>query len=99
MHEKGLRFDKGLGAGAGQCAVGISILVSSDVPEGKGVSSSAAVEVGNMNTHAMAHPTRIRKLTSIIYTHVIMIPICIWTSGGHHVSNRGCYWYHHQLPS
>ncbi|KAL4434317.1 hypothetical protein ABPG75_000758 [Micractinium tetrahymenae] len=42
--ERGARFDRGL-----------SILVSSDVPEGKGVSSSAAVEVATMAAVAAAH--------------------------------------------
>lgn len=44
MHEKGCRFTDG-----------ISILVSSAVPEGKGVSSSAAVEVSIMQALAAAH--------------------------------------------
>ncbi|BDA43718.1 probable galactokinase at C-terminar half [Coccomyxa sp. Obi] len=44
MHEKGCRFSDG-----------ISILVSSAVPEGKGVSSSAAVEVSIMQALAAAH--------------------------------------------
>lgn len=44
MREWGARFDGGL-----------SILVSSDVPEGKGVSSSAAVEVATMAAVAAAH--------------------------------------------
>ena len=34
---------------------GLSILVSSAVPEGKGVSSSAAVEVATMQALAAAH--------------------------------------------
>ncbi|PSC73262.1 L-arabinokinase-like isoform X1 [Micractinium conductrix] len=46
--EAGLRFDWGL-----------SILVSSGVPEGKGVSSSAAVEVSVMAALAAAHGARI----------------------------------------
>jgi galactokinase len=44
MHECGARFTDG-----------ISILVSSAVPEGKGVSSSAAVEVSIMQALAAAH--------------------------------------------
>lgn len=44
MHEKGL-----------VCHNGIAMLVSSDVPEGKGVSSSAAVEVASMQALAVAH--------------------------------------------
>ena len=44
MHEKRCRFTDG-----------ISILVSSAVPEGKGVSSSAAVEVSIMQALAAAH--------------------------------------------
>lgn len=44
MHEKGMRFKDG-----------IAVLVSSDVPEGKGVSSSAAVEVAAMRALAGAH--------------------------------------------
>jgi galactokinase len=42
--ERGVRYTKG-----------ISILVSSEVPEGKGVSSSAAVEVATMMAVAAAH--------------------------------------------
>lgn len=44
MHELHVRFSNGL-----------SILVSSAVPEGKGVSSSAAVEVASMQALAAAH--------------------------------------------
>jgi len=44
MHEKGL-----------VCHNGIAMLVSSDVPEGKGVSSSAAIEVASMQARAAAH--------------------------------------------
>ena len=44
MREQGLHFTDGL-----------SILVSSTVPEGKGVSSSAAVEVATMQALAAAH--------------------------------------------
>ncbi|KAL4423228.1 hypothetical protein ABPG77_000020 [Micractinium sp. CCAP 211/92] len=44
MRERAAHFDRGL-----------SILVSSDVPEGKGVSSSAAVEVASMSAVAAAH--------------------------------------------
>jgi hypothetical protein len=44
MHERGRRFTDG-----------ISILVSSAVPEGKGVSSSAAVEVSIMQALSAAH--------------------------------------------
>jgi len=36
MHEEGHTFDRG-----------VSLLVSSEVPDGKGVSSSAALEVGH----------------------------------------------------
>lgn len=43
MRELGLRFSQGL-----------SILISSAVPEGKGVSSSAAVEVATMQALAAA---------------------------------------------
>lgn len=44
MHEKGL-----------VCKDGIAMLVSSNVPEGKGVSSSAAIEVASMQALATAH--------------------------------------------
>ena len=43
-HEAGARFGEGL-----------SVLVSSGVPEGKGVSSSAALEVAVMAALAAAH--------------------------------------------
>jgi galactokinase len=45
MHEKGLKLR----------GEGIAMLVSSEVPEGKGVSSSAAVEVAAMTALAAAH--------------------------------------------
>jgi galactokinase len=48
-HEKGARFPDG-----------ISILVASDVPEGKGVSSSAALEVAVMSAVAAAHNIELR---------------------------------------
>lgn len=44
MHELGLRYPQG-----------ISLLLSSAVPEGKGVSSSAAVEVAVMQALCAAH--------------------------------------------
>lgn len=44
MHEQGLRYDDGL-----------SLLLSSAVPEGKGVSSSAAVEVAVMQAVCAAY--------------------------------------------
>ncbi|GBG79336.1 hypothetical protein CBR_g29486 [Chara braunii] len=44
LREMGIRFHGG-----------VSILVSSDVPEGKGVSSSAAIEVATMTAVAAAH--------------------------------------------
>ncbi len=45
MHEKGMKLR----------GEGIAMLVSSEVPEGKGVSSSAAVEVAAMSALAAAH--------------------------------------------
>lgn len=50
MHEKGTRFEDG-----------VSILVASDVPEGKGVSSSAAVEVSVMSAVAAAFRVRLES--------------------------------------
>lgn len=43
-HERGVRFDRGA-----------RVLISSDVPEGKGVSSSAALEVATMQAIAAAY--------------------------------------------
>jgi len=48
MHELGLRYPQG-----------ISLLLSSAVPEGKGVSSSAAVEVAVMQALCAAHDVHI----------------------------------------
>ena len=48
MHELGLRYPQG-----------ISLLLSSAVPEGKGVSSSAAVEVAVMQALCAAHHLQI----------------------------------------
>ena len=48
MHELGLRYPQG-----------ISLLLSSAVPEGKGVSSSAAVEVAVMQALCAAHDLHI----------------------------------------
>ncbi len=48
MHELGLRYPQG-----------ISLLLSSAVPEGKGVSSSAAVEVAVMQALCAAHDIHI----------------------------------------
>ena len=49
MHELGLRYSQGL-----------SLLLSSDVPEGKGVSSSAAVEVAVMQALCAAHGLQVQ---------------------------------------
>ncbi|EFN51717.1 hypothetical protein CHLNCDRAFT_139880 [Chlorella variabilis] len=60
-------------------ADGLSILVSSDVPEGKGVSSSAAVEVAAMSALAAAHGLRLdgRTLALLcqkVENHVVGAP-------------------------
>jgi L-arabinokinase len=74
MHEKDLRL------GCGTEAVGISILVSSDVPEGKGVSSSAAVEVATMSAVAAASgivissPRELAILCQIVENKVVGAP-------------------------
>ncbi|XP_026416771.1 L-arabinokinase-like isoform X2 [Papaver somniferum] len=61
MTELGVRFDDG-----------ISILVSSAVPEGKGVSSSAAVEVATMSSIAAAHG----YFSFPIIRHVLIFNFC-----------------------
>lgn len=49
MRERGVRFEDG-----------ISVLVHSEVPEGKGVSSSAAVEVASMTALAAAFQVHVQ---------------------------------------
>ncbi|KAI5062302.1 hypothetical protein GOP47_0022841 [Adiantum capillus-veneris] len=68
MREKGVKFQDG-----------ISILVSSAVPEGKGVSSSAAVEVATMSALIAAYglnisPTETAVLCQKVENHVVGAP-------------------------
>ncbi|XP_077238581.1 L-arabinokinase-like [Tasmannia lanceolata] len=68
MSELGVRFDDS-----------ISILVSSAVPEGKGVSSSAAVEVATMSAIAAAHglkiaPRDLALLCQKVENHIVGAP-------------------------
>ncbi|PKI59879.1 hypothetical protein CRG98_019761 [Punica granatum] len=68
MRELGARFDNS-----------ISILVHSGVPEGKGVSSSAAVEVATMSAVAAAHglnitPKDLALLCQKVENHVVGAP-------------------------
>ncbi|CAI9094830.1 OLC1v1030630C1 [Oldenlandia corymbosa var. corymbosa] len=68
MKEFGVRFDSS-----------ISMLVSSAVPEGKGVSSSASVEVASMSAIAAAHGLRIhpRELALLcqkVENHIVGAP-------------------------
>ncbi|KAJ8766051.1 hypothetical protein K2173_020567 [Erythroxylum novogranatense] len=68
MRELGVRFEDS-----------ISMLVSSAVPEGKGVSSSASVEVASMSALAAAHgfsisPKDIALLSQKVENHVVGAP-------------------------
>ncbi|KAI4337448.1 hypothetical protein L6164_015863 [Bauhinia variegata] len=68
MHEFGVRFEDS-----------ISMLVSSAVPEGKGVSSSAAVEVASMSAIAAAHglsisPRDLALLCQKVENHIVGAP-------------------------
>ncbi|KAL8536741.1 hypothetical protein ACS0TY_012064 [Phlomoides rotata] len=68
MKELGIRFENS-----------ISVLVSSAVPEGKGVSSSAAVEVATMSAIAAAHglniePRELALLCQKVENHVVGAP-------------------------
>ncbi|KAI3876897.1 hypothetical protein MKW92_038916, partial [Papaver armeniacum] len=63
MTELGVQFDDG-----------ISILVSSAVPEGKGVSSSAAVEVATMSAIAAAHGYFSSPFLGHVENHVVGAP-------------------------
>ncbi|KAJ4959558.1 hypothetical protein NE237_026669 [Protea cynaroides] len=68
MTELGVRFDNS-----------ISLLVSSAVPEGKGVSSSASVEVASMSAIAAAHglnitPRDLALLCQKVENHVVGAP-------------------------
>ncbi|KAJ8758717.1 hypothetical protein K2173_000438 [Erythroxylum novogranatense] len=68
MRELGIRFEDS-----------ISLLVSSAVPEGKGVSSSASVEVASMSAIAAAHglsisPRDIALLCQKVENHVVGAP-------------------------
>ncbi|GLJ10428.1 hypothetical protein SUGI_0128050 [Cryptomeria japonica] len=68
IHELGVQFNDG-----------ISILVSSSVPEGKGVSSSAAVEVATMSAIAAAHgldisPRDLALLCQKVENHIVGAP-------------------------
>ncbi|KAH7844149.1 hypothetical protein Vadar_024884 [Vaccinium darrowii] len=68
MTELGMRFENS-----------ISILVSSAVPEGKGVSSSASVEVASMSAIAAAHgldisPRELALLCQKVENHIVGAP-------------------------
>ncbi|KAK7260752.1 hypothetical protein RIF29_27049 [Crotalaria pallida] len=68
MHELGVRFEDS-----------ISMLVSSAVPEGKGVSSSASVEVASMSAIAAAHglnisPRDLALLCQKVENHIVGAP-------------------------
>ncbi|KAL3502183.1 hypothetical protein ACH5RR_036632 [Cinchona calisaya] len=68
MKEKGIRFENS-----------ISMLVSSAVPEGKGVSSSASVEVASMSAIAASHglkipPRELALLCQKVENHVVGAP-------------------------
>ncbi|KAI4316185.1 hypothetical protein L6164_024189 [Bauhinia variegata] len=68
MHELGVRFEDS-----------ISLLVSSAVPEGKGVSSSAALEVASMSALAAAHglnisPRDLALLCQKVENHIVGAP-------------------------
>uniref|UniRef100_A0A7N0U756 L-arabinokinase n=1 Tax=Kalanchoe fedtschenkoi TaxID=63787 RepID=A0A7N0U756_KALFE len=68
MTELGVRFENG-----------ISMLVSSAVPEGKGVSSSASVEVASMSAIAAAHgikisPRDLALLCQKVENHIVGAP-------------------------
>ncbi|RAL50445.1 hypothetical protein DM860_016912 [Cuscuta australis] len=68
MKELGIRFENS-----------ISMLVSSAVPEGKGVSSSASVEVASMSAIAAAHglnisPRKLAILCQKVENHVVGAP-------------------------
>ena len=70
MHELGLRYPQG-----------ISLLLSSAVPEGKGVSSSAAVEVAVMQALCAAHDVHIDgRHLALLCQKVIPYHIVIVTS-------------------
>lgn len=67
MHEEGCTFDRG-----------ISLLVSSEVPDGKGVSSSAALEVAAMTAIAAAHdivlePARLAALCQKVGRYLLLL--------------------------
>lgn len=76
MRDLGVRFRDGL-----------SILISSAVPEGKGVSSSAAVEVATMQALAAVHDIKLdgRQLALLCQkvTHCCPISLLVinWCSG------------------
>ncbi|XP_028791770.1 L-arabinokinase-like [Neltuma alba] len=68
MNELGIRFEDS-----------ISMLVSSAVPEGKGVSSSAAVEVASMHAMAVSHgliisPRDLALLCQKVENHIVGAP-------------------------
>lgn len=67
MHELGLRYTEGL-----------SLLLSSAVPEGKGVSSSAAVEVAVMQAVCAAHGVQLdgRHLALLCQKVGLCLSVC-----------------------
>ena len=70
MHELGLRYPEG-----------ISLLLSSAVPEGKGVSSSAAVEVAVMQAICAAHDLHIDgRHLALLCQKVIPDPVIVLLS-------------------
>jgi len=84
MHEEDVCFDAGM-----------SFIVSSDVPEGKGVSSSAAVEVSSMMALMAAHgvmvaaPERLAVLCQMVENLVVGAPCGIMDQMASTLGRRG----------
>jgi len=84
MHEEGVRFRRGM-----------NFIVRSDVPEGKGVSSSAALEVASMmavlGAHALtlAQPERVAVLCQMVENLVVGAPCGIMDQMASALGRRG----------
>ncbi|KAJ6863676.1 L-arabinokinase-like [Populus alba x Populus x berolinensis] len=77
----------------------ISILVSSGVPEGKGVSSSAALEVATMSAIAAAHGLNIPPRDLALLCQKASGESCCWSPVWGDGSNDLCVWGSKQTSS
>lgn len=96
MHEEGHVFDQGL-----------SLLISSQVPDGKGVSSSAALEAAAMTAISSAYGIKLPPQRLAALCQLVLLPICATKYqrltpelmlGGNCLGNEGIFAKHVERP-